>query len=111
MLRDARAMARGRRACTRFKPRLLSMSAGQGNADRCRASGASYRGTASTCGCWIARRTNLRLWETIAGPAPLFPDCYLQRILQLQRVELGARSPTSCTLGGIGDGAAPCFLL
>jgi hypothetical protein len=23
-------------------------------------------------------RTNLRLWETIAGSAPLFPDCYLQ---------------------------------
>ena len=23
-------------------------------------------------------RTNLRLWETIAGSVPLFPDCYLQ---------------------------------
>ena len=22
--------------------------------------------------------TNLRLWETIAGPGPLFPACYLQ---------------------------------
>jgi hypothetical protein len=21
---------------------------------------------------------NLRMWETIAGSAPLFPDCYLQ---------------------------------
>src|SRR5215470_622081 len=33
------------------------------------------------------RRTNLRLQETIAGRAPLFPDCYLQWIAQLQRVE------------------------
>jgi hypothetical protein len=24
------------------------------------------------------RTTNLRLWETIAGCVPLFPDCYLQ---------------------------------
>jgi len=23
-------------------------------------------------------RTNLRLWETIVGSDPLFPDCYLQ---------------------------------
>jgi hypothetical protein len=24
------------------------------------------------------RRTNLRLWETVTGCDPLFPDCYLQ---------------------------------
>jgi len=24
------------------------------------------------------RSTNLRLWETITGRDPLFPDCYLQ---------------------------------
>jgi hypothetical protein len=33
------------------------------------------------------KRTNLRLWETIAGSVPLFPDCYLQWMAQLQRVE------------------------
>src|SRR5262249_46285195 len=32
-------------------------------------------------------RTNLRLWETIAGADPLLPDCYLQWTAQLQRVE------------------------
>jgi len=32
-------------------------------------------------------RTNLRLWETIAGSPCLFPACYLQGPLQLQRVE------------------------
>jgi len=26
----------------------------------------------------VARRTNLRVWQTIAGSDPLFPDCYLQ---------------------------------
>jgi hypothetical protein len=24
------------------------------------------------------RRTNLRLWETVTGRDPLFPNCYLQ---------------------------------
>jgi hypothetical protein len=33
-------------------------------------------------------KTNLRLQETIAGRAPLFPDCYLQWMAQLQRVGL-----------------------
>jgi hypothetical protein len=33
------------------------------------------------------RSTNLRLWETIAGSVRLFPDCYLQWMAQLQRVE------------------------
>src|SRR5262249_53854756 len=27
---------------------------------------------------WSERSTNLRLWELVAGSAPLFPDCYLQ---------------------------------
>src|SRR5215813_6592879 len=36
---------------------------------------------------FIRRRTNLRLWEMVAGDIPLFPDCYLQWIAQLQRVE------------------------
>jgi hypothetical protein len=31
--------------------------------------------------------TNLRLWETIAGSPCLFPACYLQGMLQPQRVE------------------------
>ena len=31
-------------------------------------------------------RTNLRLWEAITGAIPLFPDCYLQWMAQLQRV-------------------------
>jgi hypothetical protein len=33
------------------------------------------------------RRTNLRLWEMGAGDTPLFSDCYLQWMAQLQRVE------------------------
>src|SRR2546422_10373784 len=32
------------------------------------------------------RRTNLRLWETIADSPCLFSSCYLQGMLQLQRV-------------------------
>src|SRR5262249_54785803 len=36
---------------------------------------------------------NLRLQETIAGSAPLFQDCYLQWMAQLQRVEPSARGP------------------
>jgi hypothetical protein len=27
---------------------------------------------------WSEQSTNLRLWETIDGSVPLFPDCYLQ---------------------------------
>src|SRR5262249_29382719 len=38
-----------------------------------------------------ARRTNLRLWETIAGSVSLFPACSLQGTPQLQRVEPSAR--------------------
>src|SRR5262249_31265467 len=37
-------------------------------------------------------RTTLGLWETIASFAPLFPDCYLQWMPQLQRVEPSARA-------------------
>jgi len=40
----------------------------------------------------VVCRTNLRLWETIAGSVPLFPACYLQWIAQLQRVERSARA-------------------
>src|SRR5262249_51798963 len=40
-----------------------------------------------------ARRTNLRLWETIVDSAPLFPDCYLQWMAQLRRVEPSAHGP------------------
>jgi hypothetical protein len=36
-------------------------------------------------------RTNLWLWEMIAGPDPLFRDCYLRWMAQLQRVEPSAR--------------------
>jgi hypothetical protein len=35
----------------------------------------------------VGRSTNLRLWETIVGSVSLFPACYLQGMLQLQRVE------------------------
>src|SRR5262249_26526729 len=38
-------------------------------------------------------RTTLRLQEPIAGSAPLFQDCYLQWMAQLQRVEPSARGP------------------
>jgi hypothetical protein len=38
-------------------------------------------------------RTNLWLWEMIAGPDPLFRDCYLQWMAQLRRVEPSARGP------------------
>ncbi len=38
-------------------------------------------------------RTNLRLWETITGSVPLFPDCYLQWMAQLQRVEATQPGP------------------
>ena len=37
------------------------------------------------------RNTNLRVCETIAGPDPLFRDCYLQWMAQLQRVEPSVR--------------------
>src|SRR3984893_6713204 len=37
-------------------------------------------------------RTNLRLWETIAGSTSLFPACYLQGMAQLQRVAPSARA-------------------
>jgi hypothetical protein len=54
-------------------------------------------------------RTNLRLWETLAGSVPLFAACYLQWMAQLQRVEPSARGgPTSripdfpACLGGVG---------
>ena len=40
---------------------------------------------------WSERRTNLRLWETVAGSPCLFPACYLQGMLQPQRVEPSAR--------------------
>jgi len=36
--------------------------------------------------CLIPRETDLRLQETIAGSGPLFSDCYLQRMVQLERV-------------------------
>ena len=34
--------------------------------------------SAGTTIAWPGRSTNLRLWETNAGCAPLFPGCYLQ---------------------------------
>ena len=49
------------------------------------------RGSAGTTTGSVLR-TNLRLWETIAGSVPLFPACYLQWIAQLQRVEPSARA-------------------
>jgi len=36
------------------------------------------RASAGTTIAWVVRETNLRLQETIAGPDPLFPACYLQ---------------------------------
>jgi hypothetical protein len=66
-------------ACARRAAMLLSM--------RPRVRGAFWPTDAS----W--RRTNLRLQESIAGRAPLFPDCYLQWMAQLQRVEPSARGP------------------
>src|SRR5262245_65702592 len=60
----------------------------------------------SACGrprpsSWVAERTNLWLWETIAGSPCLFPACYLQGTPQLQRAEpQGAvrRSYASCSV-------------
>src|SRR5262249_32486906 len=48
-----------------------------------------------------ARRTNLRLWETIAGSVPLFPACSLQGTPQLQRVEPSARGPPISRIQGV----------
>jgi hypothetical protein len=36
--------------------------------------------------CGVSRRTNLRLWETIAASVSIVSDCYLQWMAQLQRV-------------------------
>jgi hypothetical protein len=38
------------------------------------------------------RSTNLRLYEMTTGEDSLFPDCYLQRLLQLRRVGRAAHS-------------------
>jgi hypothetical protein len=46
--------------------------------------------------------TNLRLWETIAGPPCLFPARYLQGMLQLQRVEPVSARGIDVPWAGIG---------
>src|SRR5215831_13652669 len=48
-----------------------------------------------------ARRTNLRLWETIADSVSLFPACSLQGTPQLQRVEPSARGPPISRIQGV----------
>src|SRR5215475_1336137 len=58
-----------------------------------------------------ARRTNLRLWETIAGSVSLFPACSLQGTPQLQRVEPSARGPPIARLLQRRPCIFPCYLL
>ena len=58
---------------------------GRGHKARAPAAGAFWPNEAS------GRNTNLRVCETIAGPDPLFRDCYLQWMAQLQRVEPSVR--------------------
>jgi hypothetical protein len=59
-------------ACARRAAMLLSMRA------TVRGAFLAERSQAERMRVWSERSTNLRLWETIAGSAPLFPDCYLQ---------------------------------
>jgi hypothetical protein len=47
--------------------------------------------SAGTTIAWSGRSTNQQLWEMVAGDVPLFPDCYLQWMAQLQRVEPSVR--------------------
>jgi hypothetical protein len=54
------------------------------------------RGSAGTTMAWSKRSTNPQLYEMIAGRAPLFPDCYLQWMAQLQR-------DSDHALGGVGS--------
>jgi hypothetical protein len=46
----------------------------------------AVRASAGTTIAIIATRTNLRLYETSAGPPSLLPACSLQGTVQLQRV-------------------------
>jgi len=48
---------------------------------------ARFGASAGTTNLSSERSTNLRLWETTAGSASLFPACSLQGTPQLQRVE------------------------
>jgi hypothetical protein len=40
------------------------------------------------CACLVGAKDNLPLYGMTAGCVPLFPDCYLQWVLQLARVGL-----------------------
>jgi hypothetical protein len=46
-------------------------------------------------------RTNLRLWETIAGSVSLFPACSLQEPVQLERVSRQMREHQPSSLPGL----------
>jgi hypothetical protein len=53
-------------------------------------------------------RTNLRLLESNPGSDPLFWGCYLQWMVQLQRVEPSVRGDSDHALGAVGSRGAGC---